>query len=96
MLKSKRGELTNQPLWPRFRFAFLPYVENESIKVLWDININTDYEIEHKRPDIVAKLISEKECLIIDIAVPGDTRIKQKEQEKIEEYQDLKREIARL
>ena len=34
--------------------------------------------------------------MIIDIAVPGDTSIKQKEQEKIEKYQDLKREIARL
>ena len=41
-------------------------------------------------------LKSEKECLIIDIAVPGDTRIKQKEQEKIEKHQDLKRKIARL
>ena len=38
----------------------------------------------------------EKECLIIDTVVPGDTRIKQKEQEKIEKYQDLKREVARL
>ena len=28
--------------------------------------------------------------------MPGDTRIKQKEQEKIEKYQDLKGEIARL
>ena len=70
--------------------------ENESIKVLWDFNINTDYEIEHRRPDIVVVLKPEKECLIIDIAVPGDTRIKQKEKEKIEKYQDLKREIARL
>ena len=70
--------------------------ESESIKVLWDFNINTDYEIEHRRPDIVVVLKPEKECLIIDIAVPGDTRIKQKEQEKIEKYQDLKREIARL
>ena len=34
--------------------------------------------------------------MIIDIVVPGDTWIKQKEQEKIEKYQDLKREIARL
>ena len=38
----------------------------------------------------------EKECLIIDIAVPGDTRIKHKEQEKIEKFKDLKREVARL
>ena len=34
--------------------------------------------------------------MIIDIAVPGDTRVKQKEQEKVEKYQDLEREIARL
>ena len=45
---------------------------------------------------IKIELKSEKECLIIDIAVPGDTRIKQKEQEKVEKYQDLKREITRL
>ena len=70
--------------------------ENESIKVLWDFNINTDYEIEHRHADIVVELKSEKECLIIDIAVPGVTRIKLKEQEKIEKYQDLKGEIARL
>ena len=42
------------------------------------------------------ELKSEKECLIIDIAIAGDNRIKQKEQEKIEKYQDLKGEIARL
>ena len=58
--------------------------------------INTDYEIEHRRPDIVVVLKPKKECLIIGIAVPGDTRIKQKEQGKIEKYQDLKREVARL
>ena len=53
--------------------------ENESVKVLWDFSVNTDNEIEHRRPDIFVELKPEKECLIIDIAVPGDTRIKQKE-----------------
>ena len=57
--------------------------ENESVKVLCDFNVNTDNEIEHRRPDIIIELKPEKERLIIDIAVPGDTRIKQKEQEKI-------------
>ena len=61
---------------------------------LWtDFNINTDYEIEHRRPDIVVEQKSETECLIIDIAVPGDTRIKQKEQENIEKYQDQKEKL---
>ena len=63
---------------------------------MWDFTLNTDYEIEHRRSDIVVELKSQKECFIVDIAVPGDTRIKLKEQEKIEKYQDLIREIARL
>ena len=33
---------------------------------------------------------------IIDIAVPADKRIGEKENEKVEKYQDLKREITRM
>ena len=38
----------------------------------------------------------EKKSIIIDIAVPADKRIGEKENEKVEKYQDLKREIARM
>ena len=41
-------------------------------------------------------LKKEKECKIIDIAVPGDCRIYEKETEKIEKYDELKREIRKL
>ena len=34
--------------------------------------------------------------MLIDIACPFDTRIDKKEKEKIEAYQDLKREIKRI
>ena len=37
----------------------------------------------------------QKLCLIIDVACPFDTRIKKKEQEKIEYYNDLKYEILK-
>ena len=37
--------------------------ENDSIKVLWDFNINADYEIKHRRSDIVIELKSEKTVL---------------------------------
>ena len=36
-----------------------------------------------------------KECVIIDIAVPGDIRMQKKEDEKIEKYEDLRREISK-
>ena len=38
----------------------------------------------------------ERVCLIVDIAVPADRRVEEKEQEKVEKYQDLKREIGRM
>ena len=60
------------------------------------MNIQCDHVIEARRPDIVVVNKQEKKCAIIDIAVPADKRIGEKEDEKIEKYQDLKREIARM
>ena len=37
-----------------------------------------------------------KTCNIIDVAVPGDAGIVEKEKEKVEKYQDLRREVTRL
>ena len=39
---------------------------------------------------------SERGYIIIDISVPADVRVGEKEREKVEKYQDLKREIGRL
>ena len=38
----------------------------------------------------------EKICKIIDFAVPGDSRIEEKEKDKIEKYQDLGKELQKL
>ena len=73
-----------------------PVIENEKTKILWDFAIQTDHQIEHNKPDIVLIKKDEKECLVIDVACPFDSRIKLKEGEKIERYQDLKRETKKL
>ncbi|CAB4008758.1 Hypothetical predicted protein [Paramuricea clavata] len=57
-------------------------IESDNVKILWDFNIQCDHVIECRRPDIVVVLKKEKECKIIDIAVPGDCRIGIKETEK--------------
>ena len=67
--------------------------ENEEVKLLWDFTIQTDREIHHRRPDIVIQKKKAKETIIVDIAVPGDSNVRQKETEKYEKYQDLAREI---
>ena len=69
-------------------------LENEDYKILWDFSIQTDHVIEARRPDVVA-VDKERSCKIIDIAVHGDSRIEEKEKDKIEKYQDLGRDYRR-
>ena len=71
-------------------------LETSDVKILWDFNIQTDNEIQARRPDIVVVNKKDRKCYIIDVAVPGDVRIAEKETEKIEKYDELKREVERL
>ena len=71
-------------------------VENDTCKVLWDFTIQTDHVIEARRPDLILIKKEENNCIIVDFAIPYDTRIEQKEKEKVEKYQDLKRELQKL
>ena len=64
--------------------------------MLWDFTIQTDHRLEHNKPDIVVHHKSKRECIIIDIACPFDTRIVEKEDEKVEKYQDLKYDIKKI
>lgn len=71
-------------------------VENDKFKILWDFTIQTDHIITARRPDIVVIDKQRKKCQIVDIAIPVDGRIDKKEEEKIEKYQELAREIKKL
>ncbi len=71
-------------------------VESDHVKILWDINVQCDNVIPARTRDIIVIDKEKKEALIVDIAVPADIRVAEKEKEKIEKYQDLKREIKRL
>jgi len=73
-----------------------PVIETESVKILWDMNIQTDHVIEHRQPDIIVVDKDNKRELLIDIAVPADARVEEKEQERMDRYQDLARELKRL
>ena len=71
-------------------------VESENFKILWDFTIQCDRKIEARRPDIVFIDKTKREVVMIDVAIPGDDRVKEKELEKIEKYQLLKDEIAKV
>ena len=71
-----------------------PVTENEQTKILWDFSIQTDHPIEANRPDIVVLEKTSRKCLLIDIACPFDTRVANKEKEKIEKIPGLKKRAA--
>ena len=62
-------------------------VVEDDAKLIWGINIQCDNVMEARRSDLI--LVDKKaiSCVIIDVAIPGDCRICEKEIEKIEKYQ---------
>ena len=75
-----------------YEHALEDVAENEEVKILWDVMIQCDWEIEAREPDIVVVNKNGKSCAIIDIAIPKDIRVS----ENVERYQELRREIKRL
>ena len=69
-------------------------MENEDYKILWEFSIQTDHVIEAWRSDLV--VADKRSCKIIDFAVPGDSRLQEKEKEKIEKYEDLRSELQKM
>ena len=71
-----------------------PVLENDTHKLLWDFDIQTDHLISARRPALI--IINKKICKIVDFAVPADYRIKLKECEKRDKYLDLARGLKKL
>ena len=71
-------------------------LENEDYKILQDFSIQIDHVIEAWRPDLVVVDKKDRICETIDFAVPGDSKIEEKEKDTIEKYQDLGRELQKI
>ena len=67
-----------------------PVPQNDTHKLLWDFNIQTDHLITARIPDLI--IINNKKiiCKIVDFAVSADHRINLKEYEKKDKYLELK------
>ena len=72
-----------------------PVLENDSHKLLWNFNIQTDHLISARIPDLI--IINKRKRIhkIVDFAVPADHRINLKESEKKDKYLDLARELKK-
>jgi hypothetical protein len=72
-----------------------PVTEHEDVTVLWNQGIQTDREVSANRPDIIIEN-KDRTCLLIDVAIPSDKNIIQKEAEKKLKYKNLSIEIQRM
>jgi len=67
-----------------------------TVRVLWNQAIHTDSNVTANRPDIIIKNKKEKTCTLIDVAIPADRNVVQKEAEKKLKYKNLCIEIQRM
>ena len=71
-------------------------LEHEGYKILWDYSIQSDHVIKAWRPDLVLVDKEDRSCKIIHFAIPGDSKIEEKEKVKIEKYQVLGMELHKI
>ena len=67
--------------------------EEGDVTVLWNQAVHTDREVTANRPDIIIKNKIEKPCILLDLAIPADRIVVQKEVEKKLKYMSLCIEI---
>jgi len=73
-----------------------PVYEEGDVTVLWNQAVHTDREVTANRPDIIIKNKKEKTCTLIDVAIPADRNVVQKEGEKKLKYKSVWVEIQRM
>ena len=64
--------------------------------MLWNQAVHTDREVTANRQDIIIKNNKEKTCSLIDVAIPADRNVVQKEAGKKLKYMSLRIEMQRM
>ena len=74
-----------------------PVLENDTHKLLWDFNIQTDLLIPARRPDLIITNKKSREFeKLSTLLYPAGYRINLKECKKKDKYFDLAREMKKL
>jgi len=66
------------------------------IIIMWNQAVHTDREVTANRPGIIIKNKKEKTCTLIDVAIPADRNVVQKEAEKKLKYKRLCIEVTNV
>ena len=66
------------------------------MKIPWDVCIQMERQTEHRRSNIVVMGKNTTKCLINDVACPVDNNLILKRNKKLDNYSELRLEIARM
>ena len=66
------------------------------LNMLWNQQVRTHRTIPNNKPDIIIRDNQKRTCMLIDVAIPGDKNVIEKEAKKILKYKDLIIEIERV
>ena len=69
-------------------------LEKEAYKIIWDFETQTEHLIPARRSDHVV-INKKKELYLMDFAVQADHGVKIKENENIDKYLDIARELTK-
>ena len=64
--------------------------------MLWNQEVHREREVTTNRPDIIIKNKKEETCTLIDVVIPADRNVVQKEAEKKLKYKSICIEIQRM
>ena len=65
-------------------------------EIWWDRPIETTVKLEHNRPNMILISQQDKEWTIVEFSVPWDKNVLLKEEEKIQRYITLTKEIRKV
>ena len=79
-LSRKCGFETNERWYDNIPESVL---ENDNFKLIWDFSVRTDHEIGNRRPGLVITDKRDESYQIIEVAIPEDGSVREKEDEKV-------------
>ena len=70
--------------------------ENDQFEIWWDRPIETTVKLHYNRPDVILVNWQDKEWTNAEFSVPWDKNVLLKEEEKIQRYIPLDKEILKV
>jgi len=71
-------------------------VKNDRAKIIWHFQIQTDKQLIVNQTDIVVIDKLQEKAVVLDVAIPGNNKIKKKEHKKLKNYQGLKENMEKM